>query len=892
MFSTLQWMLRQRYFTQRLSPLWIRLRQDGSRIPGKRLHSSCPAAEDILCHTGQDMKYLSLSNSPSPSPTSSAFSSSLYSPETPHIRINKIAIRERSMRITCLPQWKDSPHIPCAKHSPFYIHLATAPIYPDLIQLYQFQSTQDPVTTLNDAINICKFHHKHLALQDFIFILESIQNGSTSQAQFWESIAILIRSSLPPTSCTLPLSQRPEWRKTVASALLEVYWRQDQSTFLEHLERLKNQEESTQLEAAISNHDILAHIMIESLMLTFHQKKAFELYNNLSERGASMPVRLLEGIVRIAVADNNSSQLTRIGNMLLRHEELHQEFLSTMSSTSNTSSATRPRNRPLLMSSKLLNSFIYSACANGLYELARAVFDKGLEAGRKYRISTLTIILNSYSIKGLGFDVVSAAIKEDKEWCRQRSKRRGRGNNDEPNDGATTDDVLDILDTDIAVATPKVIEKYISAMEQQNIYPTMTTLNVLVKLYLEMDLYKVADAPPWTAAFTRYNPLGLKPDVVTNNTLLSHYEKLGDLAAMKQIYNSMAGDNGRDPSGTGRSHSRSRPQRLQCKEPIEQHPSANGNTFSVDNAACRLNSEQDLLTDSTDKWKDRQQEAHERSLPPRSLRSNRDIYTYNTMLHALLQHAVKTKDIVTIGQCFHDMEQDGISVDTVTFNTNIWYHISRRDLVAAMQVFRSMKGVAGGSDSPNGMGESSIMLSSSPIRSRPSSTATLENRMELTNNPYPSNPDPHPFLEQSDATAISSKSPPAPDVVTLTSMISGFGQTGQMGDISLIFREMTTKLRIEPNLKTYSALAAGLHRAGDHRRAGMLWDIVLEEVERRRHGTQNDNDRDVESDKFQFLKENNNDEIDLLDDQKAEDQQQPKQYQEPEGPSVSRRNLV
>jgi pentatricopeptide repeat protein len=721
-------------------------------------------------------------------------------------------------------------------------------------------------------------------LQDFIFILESIQNGSTSQAQFWESIAILIRSSLPPTSNTLPLSQRPEWRKTVAFALLEVYWRQDQSTFLDQLERLRNQEESTQLEASISNHDILAHIMIESLMLTFHQKTAFELYNNLSERGASMPVRLLEGIVRIAVADNYSSQLTRIGNMLLRHEELHQEFLSTMSSTSNTPSATRQRNRPLLMPSKLLDSFIYSACANGLYELARAVFDKGLEAGRKYRISTLTIILNSYSIKGLGFDVVSAAIKEDKEWCRRRSKRRGRGNNDEPNDSATTDDVLHSSDMDIAVATPKVIEKYISAMEQQNIYPTMTTLNVLVKLYLEMDLYKVADAPSWTAAFRRYNPLGLKPDVVTNNTLLSHYEKLGDLAAMKQIYHSMAGDNGRDPSGAGSSRSRSRPRRLQCKEPLEQHPPANGDTFSVDNTACRLNSEQDLLTDSTDKWKDRQQEDHERSLPPRSLRSNRDIYTYNTMLHALLQHAAKTKDIVTIGQCFHDMEQDGISVDTVTFNTNIWYHISRRDLAAAMQVFRSMKGVAVGSDSPSGMGERHIMVSSNPIRSRPSSAATLGKRIGVTNDPYyPSNSDPYPFMEQSDATAMPSKSPPPPDVVTLTSMISGLGQAGQMDDISLIFREMTTKLRIEPNLKTYSALAAGLHRAGDHRRAEMLWDIVLEEVEKRRDGTQNDNDNDrgVGSDKFQFLKENNNDAIDLLDDEKAEDQQQPRQHRDP-----------
>ncbi|KAK3821299.1 MAG: hypothetical protein J3Q66DRAFT_367013 [Benniella sp.] len=608
--------------------------------------------------------------------------------------------------------------------------------------------------------------------------------------------------------------------------------------------------------------------MIESLMLTFRQKKAFELYNNLSEHGASMPLRLLEGIVRIAVADNNSSQLTRIGNMLLRHEELHQEFLSTMSSTSNTPSATRPRNRPLLMPSKLLDSFIYSACANGLYELARAVFDKGLEAGRKYRISTFTIILNSYSIKGLGFDIVSATIKEDKEWSHRRSKLRGRGNNDKPNDGAATDDVLHTLDMDIAVATPKVIEKYISAMEQQNIYPTMTTLNVLVKLYLEMDLYKVADAPSWTAAFRRYNPLGLMPDVVTNNTLLSHYEKLGDLAAMKQIYNSMAGDNGRDPSGTGRSRSRSRPRRLQCKEPVDQHPPANGDTFSVDNTTCRLNSEQDLLTESTD----------ERSLPPRSLRSNRDIYTYNTMLHALLQHAVKTKDIVSIGQCFHDMEQDGISVDTVTFNTNIWYHISRRDLVAAMQVFRSMKSVAVGSDSPNGMGESRIMVSSNPIRSKPSA-ATLGKRMGVTNDPYyPSNSDPYPFLEQSDATAMPSKSPPPPDVVTLTSIISGFGQAGQMNDISFIFREMTAKLRIEPNLKTYSALAAGLHRAGDHRRAGMLWDIVLEE--KRRDGTQNDNDRGVGSDKFQFLKENNNDAIDLLDDEKAEDQQQPRQHQD------------
>ncbi|KAF8941386.1 hypothetical protein BGZ58_010178 [Dissophora ornata] len=745
----------------------------------------------------------------------------------------------------------------------------TTPVHPDLLELCRQQPVHDISMMTDRVVKICQEQYRNFTAEDFSFILMMVQDFSASQQQFWESMATLIRYSNLHLK-HIYMADIQEWQRTMAYAMLEVFWRQDQSLFLEQIDRARLHETSNSGPGQMgSDAEILSHTMIESLFRTYYEKRALELYEILNERGISMPGRLLESFVRVAVSRGDGLQLERIGNMLLRQEELYQESLTSASTNENT------RNRPLMMPVMLMDSFIRGACECELYELARAVFDRGLEAGQKYRASTFTMILNSYSVKDFGFDIVVAASMADtRSWRSQRPRReRNRRESGAQAMFDKLEDGNDVIGDDhnvsssrptartIAVANPEEIEKYVLVMEEQDIKPSIMTLNVLVKLYLEMTQYKVPNAPAWKSAFRRYNPLRLEPDLVTNNTLLAYYEKHKDLTTMKKIYDGMAGTL---DGGFIRKSRTGAQRRIRQAEQIQENENEPIVLESLDNQS---QNEEDLSDEHAEQPKKRrqgqqrehQEQVQERLSPRRHIRANRDIYTYNTMLHALLQHAVESKDIDSIGQCFQDMELDGISADTVTFNTNILYHISRGDLTAAVQVFRSMEGPARKSPVFNvAMGDrwatdSAISGSSSmrfdkspskPRRSIPSfvSTASLSRpqtvslapRTESKSKDHSHVQDPAgPSPVLSEATVSSSNSPPVPDVVTLTSLISGFGQLGQMDRTTLFFKEMTDQYRIEPNFKTYSTLVAGLHHAGDHERAERLWDIVLEEDEMR-----------------------------------------------------------
>ncbi|KAG0007642.1 hypothetical protein BGZ80_004414 [Entomortierella chlamydospora] len=732
----------------------------------------------------------------------------------------------------------------------------TTPTHASLFETYNRCFSGNDFVAIDVVIDTLSDKWKEFTPHDFVFSLEMIQDLSTSQQEFWESMATLIRYSFSHMNHMYAQSSQ-EWRRTIAYAMMEVFWKQDLSAFADQIERARERPAAAQeLDCwgpFSSDAEILAHITIDSLLLTYCQKRALELFEILSERGISMPGRFLESFIRVAVANGDGYQLERIGGMLLRQEELYHR------SSLLTSEDTRPRNRPLTMPSRLMDVFVQGACDNGLFELAREVFDRGLEANRKYRAITFTRILNSYSVKEFGFDVVDAANSIKKRAKVDRLPKRRK---DVDDSGALVmpsrpvdDDAASVQRPPakaITVADPKDIEKYISVMETLGIEPSIVTLNVLTKLYLEMAQYKVPDAPVWKSAFKRYNPLGLEPDVVTHNTLLAYYEKHRDLTTMRKIYDDMVG-----VPGGGWVNKSKRARRLQRKQ-AEQ-----GRVNSHETSDLKKTGELTFGNDTAAQDHDLSQSRYSsenKPSSPRHIRSNRDIYTYNTMLHALLQHAVETKDIASIGQCFYDMEQDGISADTVTFNTNILYHISRGDYAAAMQVYHSMDGTAHvakrmtavSSDSwaSSSAATTGILAglgpagssSSKPIRSTPSFVTSMpqyklkgadgDKRVYNVDEGSQAPSSPKPAKGPAAVAATSQDSPPEPDVVTFTSLISGFGQSNKMDKAISVFMEMTKRFKIEPNLKTYSALAAGLHRAGDHERAERLWDEVLVDEEK------------------------------------------------------------
>ncbi|KAF9193703.1 hypothetical protein BGZ51_002367 [Haplosporangium sp. Z 767] len=727
-------------------------------------------------------------------------------------------------------------------------------------------------------MEICQKHRRAFKASDFAFVLETIQNYSTSQQQFWDSMATLIRTA-SPYFCRTDSGVSRDWKRTIAYAMLEVFWVQNESVFVEQIMMVRNrspevdtdsvtpafenadqgtrgvapQQEEDQHQQEIDEADarLLSTTMVESLLTKFHQKRALRLYEVLSERGISMP-GLIGDFIRIAVVGRDGNLLERIGNLLLKHEDDYHAAQSLGSIES------RPRNRPLLMSAKLMDSFVHGACEQERFDIARAVFDRGLQAGQKYRATTFTRILNSYSVKGFGFDIVAASMDRELEG---KGRHRGRGQRLDKRSTQTTSQsprtseagrMSALADTrEISVANPKTIEAYVQAMEEARVNPTVTTLNVLTKLYLEMAQYKVSEAPPWKYAFKRYNPLGLKPDVVTNNTLLAYYEKRKDLDTMRKIYDGMAGI----PEVSARNSKRTRKEQR---------------TIQVENNQTGEYGKETELSEVEDPRP---------MVPPPSVprvRSKRDVYTYNTMLHALLQHAVKSKDIAAIGQCFHDMDLDGITADTVTFNTNILYHIRRGDLDSAIQVFRSMEGPSKQVTAMKQLPVVSVPWFLDPLADqslvndvRPSSTPTKSFPTALSSNNNSSTTvatgTTSPPLDDNVAAPLSS-SPrpasadlvpsPAPDVVTLTSLISGFGRAGRMDKAVYFFKQMTGRYQIDPNLKTYLTLVDGLHRSGDHERAEELWKIVLEE------GTPDSTNQRGDNDSMEASEE-------LLDDEEA-----------------------
>ncbi|KAF9109654.1 hypothetical protein BGX27_007369 [Mortierella sp. AM989] len=750
------------------------------------------------------------------------------------------------------------------------------------------------------VIEVCNEKWKEFTLHDFTFTLEMIQDLSSSQQEFWESMTTLIRYSLSHIRYT-DAQNLQEWQRTLAFAMIEVFWKQEQSDFVEQIERAKCRPTPKQVLDCwgpfSSDAEILAHTMIESLCLTWYQKRALELYETLIEQGIKMRGRFLEHFILTAVSHNDGNQLERIGSMLLRQEKLYRQSLLA------TSIDNQSKNRPMIMSAKLMDSFIQGACENELYELARAVFDCGLEANQKYRSATFAKILNSYSVKEFGFDIVDAAntIKKHTRNDRRSRRRKGIDVNSaiyaDRNGSSDTASISRSSGKALTVADPKDIEKYISAMESLEIKPSMMMLNILVKLYLEMAQYKVPEAPAWKEAFRRYNPLGLQPDVVTHNTLLAYYEKHKDLTTMRKIYDDMAGT----PKG-GWIIKPKRARRQHWKRAAEQEQydeSTFPGTKSVETPIYDGDANpQDRIEPH------RRPSREEKDSPLQHIRSNRDIYTYNTMLHALLQHAVETKDIASIGQCFHDMELDGISADTVTFNTNVLYHISRGDHAAAMQVFRSMNSTvrtarkfSTGIDDPWLSGNTCSTDScsnrastdpslSKPIKSTPSFIVAQSWSSNITqgsdkraggdkhtcNKLEPTQATPSLDAAKVPRTTTSLDSPPTPDIVTFTSLISGFGHSNKMGEAIRVFMEMTKLYKIEPNLKTYSALAAGLRCAGDHDLAERLWGEVLKEegeesMKEMVLGHLSENRRQLNDTDKGTLKD---DELELFDDEKAE----------------------
>lgn len=737
-------------------------------------------------------------------------------------------IRNRSARITSLPQWKSdvSSLAPVGAVS----LSKTKPIHPILLELFHQPTPMTPSLQIDQALKVYQDHVNELTSKDFVFVLETIQDHASSQEQFWDSLVTLIRSSTASHRESVKIvtnkSSFPpvDWNRAIASALSRVYWNQKQEVFFaqvlhaketdEALEEQFQKHRSSRSEAGrlggdertrrlfapfMTTHQIMSLTMIESLLHKFNASYALDLYARLMELGIHMPGRVMSALVRVAVQSGDGYQLEKIGNLLVSE---HQ-----------TPSMDRPR---LILTAKLMDTFVHGVCEHELYELARDVFNKGLEAGGKYRAQTFTRILNSLSVKDFGFDIVNAAAVSEK------GRRKGEKQGQERSSALTDLAVASKSRKAIAVADPKVVERYIQLMEHQSIQPTVTTLNVLVKLYLEMAQYKVAGAPSWRTAFRRYNPQGLVPDVVTNNILLAYYERHKDLNTMLKIYNDMAGELEDGVAAGGLLRKNKKKKALDTvvpAPPYNQEEPEQPKEFSdetQDQEPQRLTPlQQEQMAEQAElkrleEQAEREQQARQRQ---KRGRSQRDIYTYNTMLHALLQHAVESKDIAAIGQCFYDMEQDGISADTVTFNTNILYHIASGDLASAVQVFRSMQETYVARGSGEKSNPDDIYLPSKPVKSRPSYAAT---RRSVVTSPTPT-PSP-PTLTT-----------PAPDVVSLTSMISGFGQASQMDQATVFFREMTDTFKIEPNLKTYSSLVAGLHRAGDHERAEQLWDIVLKE---------------------------------------------------------------
>ncbi|KAG0344149.1 hypothetical protein BG004_004699 [Podila humilis] len=690
-------------------------------------------------------------------------------------------IRNRSTRIKGLPQWKAD--IPLNTPIEAIYFSKAKPSHPALLELFHQPSPLEPTVQIEQALKVyidCRGTDKTLDSKDFMFVLQTIQDHASSQEQFWDSIATLIRSSSASQKLSVNIvegmghSPAVSWDAAIAGALSRVYWTQKQDVFIHQVQHAKIIDEKIEEEyhaqrmrgdlgsdqpqhffpPFMATHQIMACTMVESLMLKFNAGYALELYGLMSELDIQMPGRVMAALLKIAVHSRNDYQLEKIGHL----------FVSECGRHSGN------RHPPILTNAKLMDSFVYGACEHELYDLARDVFNKGLQAGGKYRAQTYTKILNSYSVKEFGFDIVIAGtIEQD---------RKHRMNRYKPHRNPESPTTATRRRRAITVAKPEDLEYYIQRMEQQAIEPTITTLNVLVKLYLEMAQYKVEDAPSWMAAFKRFNPQGLKPDVVTNNILLAHYERHRDLSTMLKIYNDLAGELEDSGAPDGLLKRNRRNNVSQIVEPAtldlmedrgkrDQSRQEHQDNDPLTPLQQQQLSEQEKLH-NLEETAARQQLARHRQ---KRARSSRDIYTYNTMIHALLQHAVESKDVAAIGQCFHDMEQDKIPADVVTYNTNILYHVANGDLGAAVQVFRCMNQTG---DVP----DPSLVDTSKPVKSLPSYAHYNHHihRGHVTKESITAKGTDTAAECQEHPSTSAPPGIPAPDVVTMTTLIQGFGQ--------------------------------------------------------------------------------------------------------------------
>ncbi|KAF9972602.1 hypothetical protein BGZ73_004278 [Actinomortierella ambigua] len=658
-----------------------------------------------------------------------------------------------------------------------------------------------------------------LQYSDYTYVLAIMDQSVSSQQQFWRFLSPVVRRTITKES-----EDSSFWKVALGKYVTPIYRAQDRSVFLQQLARLddgieegikgkndggsidnhRSVEDEEKRRPLLTDQYVLGKMMVESLMYPGNNdKEAATLYEALSLQGLVRFHKDIFGmLVKRATLMCNASQISLLGEMMLRHEGLFSQ--------------NKVQNRPLLIHRTYMDNFLLKACELGFETLARDVFQASIAAGRCLRASSFNIILNSYSTKQFGPSLLQTAAQM-RQQRRQRPQRqdggartvtnkhsRSSGNSNSNSNISTIQERLAAfrlgkVGRSMMTTHMEPVDELVREMERLGVVPDMGTLNILVKLYLEVDLQGVHEARPWQEVFTRYNPADLEPDTVTCNTLLAFYERKRDLVMMRTIYDSMT------TAEVIGSVTKTRKQRR--KETREE------GLLSADQSVPEK--EEDVL-----------------------VKSQRDVYTYNTMLHALLRHSKDPKDTAAIGQVFYDMEQDGIPADTVTFNTNIMFHIRRGDFMAAMQVYQDMHESehSVGKDKEETLALAQVKDRSAQRRrtirrslptwakqSSPAASITAEEDSSRT----PSDTLSNLSIPKSLSRAFT-PTPPTRDAVTYTSLMSGYGQSSQMEIATFFFSEMV-RLGLEPNFKTYSTLVAGLERAGDFQRAQTLWDMVLKD---------------------------------------------------------------
>ncbi|KAG0233154.1 hypothetical protein BGW41_001634 [Actinomortierella wolfii] len=652
-----------------------------------------------------------------------------------------------------------------------------------------------------------------LQRQDYIYILAVMDQSMSTQQQFWRFLSHFVRSTI-----TKENDNTGFWKIALGKYITPIYRAHGRHVFVQQLARLdeekspQNREDDVVVDGhmreegkekpLLTDQYILGKLMVELLVYpTNDGKEAAMLFEALSEQGQIRFHKDVFGLlVKRATLSYDASQISLLGAIMLRHEAL---FLQN-----------KVPNRPLLIYRTYMDNFLLKACELGLETLARDVFRASLAAGRCQRASSFNIILNSYSTKQFGSVMFPSTTR------RSRHQRTSSTNSDRRSSySSSNSNILTMqerlaalrhgkLGSHLTITSLEKVDELVHEMEMRGVVPDMGTLNILVKLYLEVEMQGVHESRPWQDAFTRYNPANLEPDTVTCNTLLAFYERKRDLTMMRTIYDSMT-----TADVVGSVVAKTRKQRRKEARELDQQPHQEQGQMAADTE-----------TVST------------------SIKSRRDVYTYNTMLHALLHHAKEPKDVAAIGQVFYDMEQDGVPADTVTFNTNIMFHIRRGDFVAAMQVYQDMleaeptaKTESGelvatlGSLEDRGRSRQRTIRRSLPTWASLSSSSTETSEGSFKETATTSDPSstlsiPRPRRASSTPTPI----PPTRDAVTYTTLMSGYGQSNQMEIATFFFSEMV-RLGLEPNFKTYSTLVSGLERAGDYQRAQTLWDMVLKD---------------------------------------------------------------